>query len=897
MSSAWKIERQKNRTKKFRNNETSRDNTYHKRKTLYKRVPSNTNKILKYNEMKSTIKISLFASLFFTSILFTITEIVAQNKVNQLQVGTQPDGSILVPTNQLLKPAGFQVYFPGRPVDLVLIPKKGLLAVKNKSSLDLIRLSDRTILQSLQFPKSGASFKGIYYSESKKKIFVSDAEDLLLVAEISDNNILSWQTPIKMPKPEIGGDPVPCGFVFDGAETFVYVTLSRSNSLARINIADASIIEIPVGIAPYDVLLKSNTKAYVTNWGGRQPKDGESVYNTSGSNVLVDPVTGIANNGSVSVIDLNKNIQIKNIEVGLHPSGMVFNNDKSLLYVACANSDIIFVINTETDEVIDEISVRMTNELPFGSSPNALTISPDGKQLYVANGTDNAICVIETDQPYKVAGFIPTGWYPGSVAVNKSGSFLYVANVKGIGSRNQQTDRKGFSTHDVLGSISIIPVPTNTELATMTETVASNNSFPALYSNKSSDGKKKVAVPSLPDQTSHFKHVVYIIKENRTYDQVFGDMPQGNGDTSLVHFGYEITPNHHKLAENFVLMDNFYCSGILSADGHQWTDEAFVTDYIEKSFGDFTRSYPYDGDDALAYASSGFIWDNVLKNGLTFRNYGEFVDAIIEPANATFTEIYNDFKNGTNNISIQAEANLEQLKPYLCPTFIGFPNKVPDVYRASEFIKELNKFEKNDNFPNFIIMSLPNNHTSGTKPGLPTPRAAVADNDLALGQIVEAISNSKFWKETCIFVTEDDPQAGLDHVDGHRTVGMVFSPYTKRNEVVSTYYSQINMVRTMENILGIPPMNQFDLLAEPMFDCFTETPDFSPYKLIKNNIPLEEINPPLESLNGKKRYWAEKSMEQDLDDYDRINEDDFNRIIWHAMKGYDCPYPMFSGGQ
>ena len=844
--------------------------------------------------MKILIKISLFACLFVVFFILPATEIGAQNKADQMKVGTQPDGSILVPTNQLLRPAGFQVYLPGRPVDLVLIPDKGLLAVKNKNSLDLIRLSDRTILRSLQFPKSGSSFKGIYYSESKRNIFLTDAEDLLLIANLDDKNVLSWKAPIKMPKPAIGGDPVPGGFCFNESENIIFVSLSRNNSLAVIHIADSSIIEIPVGIAPYDVVLQSETKAYVTNWGGRQPKEGESVYNTSGSNVLVDPVTGIANNGSVSVIDLKKNIQVKNIEVSLHPSGMVFNNDKSLLFVACANSDIISVINTEKDEVTDEISVKMNKDLPFGSSPNALTISSDGKFLYVANGTDNAICVIDTEKPYRVAGFIPTGWYPGSVAINKSGTVLYVANVKGAGSRNQRTDRNGYNSHDHLGSVSIIPVPDKEELVKMTEIVSGNNSFSALYSNQNSEGKTEVAVPYLPDQTSHFKHVVYIIKENRTYDQVFGDMPQGNGDTSLVHFGYEITPNHHKLAETFVLMDNYYCSGVLSADGHQWTDEAFVTDYLEKSFGDFTRSYPYDGDDALAYASSAFIWDNVLKNGLTFRNYGEFVDAVIKPANATFTEIYNDFKNGTNKITIQAEANLEQLKPYICPTFIGFPNKVPDVYRAAEFIKELNEFEKNDNFPNFIIMLLPNDHTSGTKPGLPTPRAAVADNDFALGQIVEAISNSKFWKETCIFVTEDDPQAGLDHVDGHRTVGMVISPYTKRKKVVSTYYSQINMVRTMENILGIPPMNQFDLSAEPMFDCFTESPDFSPYKVIKNNIPLDEINPPLESLNGKKRYWAEKSMEQDLDDYDRINEDDFNRIIWHAMKGYDRPYPELS---
>jgi len=409
-----------------------------------------------------------------------------------------------------------------------------------------------------------------------------------------------------------------------------------------------------------------------------------------------------------------------------------------------------------------------------------------------------------------------------------------------------------------------------------------------------SGSMKKVPVPQLPNQTSLFKHVVYIIKENRTYDQVLGDMAQGDGDTSLVEFGREITPNHHLLAETFVLLDNFNCSGVLSADGHQWTDEAYATDYLEKSFGDFSRSYPYDGDDALAYASSGFIWDNVLNHGLTFRNYGEFADALIDPPSATFTDIYQDFLNGTNKIKIHSKANLSQLIPYLCPTYIGFPNKVSDQYRAGEFIKELREFEKNDNFPNFIIMLLPNDHTSGTRPGMPIPQAAVADNDLALGQIVEAISGSKFWNETCIFVTEDDPQAGLDHVDGHRTVGMVISPYTKRGKVVSTYYSQINMVRTIENILAIPPMNQLDLTAESMDDCFTGKPDFTPYKALKNNIPLDQLNPPLISLEGKQLYWAKKSLEQNLDDVDNIDEDVFNQIIWYAVKGYSRPYPTLN---
>jgi YVTN family beta-propeller protein len=835
--------------------------------------------------------------LYLTFALISFSGCSAENKngPDNKNVGPQPDGSILVPSNQLLDPAGLQVYLPGRPVDLILTPDENHLLVKNKKDLDLIRVNDRTIMQTLPFSRSGASFTGICISPDGNRIYLSDAEDRICVAEFDSNKVMQWKEPIILPNPE-EGSPVPGGLCLNNNGDKVYVTLTRNNSLAIINLPDKSITEIPVGVAPYTVLCHSRTKAYVTNWGGRHPVEGDSTYKSSGTPVVVDPKTGIVNNGTVSVVDLVLNVQTKTIEVGLHPSDMVLSPDKERLYVACPNSDIISVINTATDEVIENISVHMEENILFGSSPNDLAISPDGKFLYVANGTDNAVCVIQTATPGKVLGYIPTGWYPGSVILDKTGKILYVANIKGIGSRNQRTDRPGYNSYDYLGSVSIIALPGRHELQKMTETVNLNNSWAEKLKEqyKSSDSKKKVPVPVFPGQSSIFKHVVYIIKENRTYDQVFGDMAQGNGDTSLLQFGREVTPNHHLLAETFVLLDNFYCSGVLSADGHQWTDEAYVTDYIEKSFGDFTRSYPYDGDDPLAYSSSGFIWDNVLNHGLTFRDYGEFVRAIIDPDDATFTEIYQDFKAGTNNIKIQAKANLDQLTPYLCPTFIGFPNEVPDLYRAAEFIKELKDFEKNDEFPNFIIMLLPNDHTSGTRPGMPTPRAAVADNDLALGQIVEAISGSKFWKETCILVTEDDPQDGLDHVDGHRTVGLVISPYTKRGEVVSTYYSQINMVSTIEDILGIPPMNQLDLSAESMADCFTDKPDFSPYKAVKNNIPLDELNPELISLTGDQLYWAKKSMEQDLEDVDRINEDVFNRIIWHSVKGYDRPYPDLS---
>jgi len=842
--------------------------------------------------MRRIIKNSGWLLFLLTGVLFH-GELFSQSLQDPILVGPQADGSVLVPSNQLLRPSGRQILFPGRPVDLITAARGRIMVAMNRSTLEVIDVSEGEIIQTLALPGVGCSFKGLALSPDGKKIFVSDSRKSVHVAAIGENLHLSWMDKIDFPDAGVGGNPVPGGLVPDPELDLLYVPLSRSNTLAIADLGDKSMVEVPVGIAPFAALVYSRDKVYVSNWGGRLPEEGESTFNTSGSQVLVDPLTGIANNGSVSVVDPVNKKRLYDIEVGLHPGAMVLNPSAELLYVACANSDVISVIDTKTDQVIDQISVRLTPDLPFGSSPNALAISASGNRLYVANGTDNAICVIETGNENRVLGFIPTAWYPGSVVLDEHAGLLLVANIKGIGSRNQDPNKGGLNSHDHLGSISVIPLPDQQKLLDMTQTVADNNSFVQRMTADDAPLRKrgKVPVPQLPAQKSVFRHVIYIIKENRTYDQVFGDLPQGNGDPALVHFGREITPNHHKLAESFVLLDNFYCSGILSADGHQWTDEAFVSDYIERFFGGFSRSYPYDGNDALAYASSGFIWDNVLRHGLTFRDYGEFVKAEIEPGDATFAEIYEDYIHQTGKIKIRARANIEQLQPYLCPTFIGFPSVVPDVYRADEFIKELKEFELNGDFPNFVIMLLPNDHTSGTSPGMPTPQAAVADNDLALGRIVEAVSHSKFWKETCIFVTEDDPQAGLDHVDGHRTVGLVISPYTKRNQVVSTYYSQISMVRTMENILGIPPMNQFDMAAEPMTDCFTNDPDFSPYKSLPSNIPLDQLNPPLVALSGDALYWANKSLEQDLGDVDRIDEDTFNRILWHAVKGYDVPYP------
>ncbi len=819
-------------------------------------------------------------------------------------VGPQDDSTHVVATSQIINPAGNTVTFPGRPTDLALNNAETLLAVKNKSDLILFDMANQTIKQTLKLPGGGNTFAGIAWSSNDSIVWTTDTRGYIRSAKLDAEDMFEWHEEIvlKGPEKENNNRSYPGGFVIDEAKGMIYVALSRNNTLGIVNTKTMKLeAQISTGISPFSVILKG-TKAYVTNWGGRIPKSGDKTGVTAGSDAVIDPKTGIGSSGTISVIDLESRKKIKEIEVALLPCNMVLSNDASLLYVANANSDVISVIDTKEDTVLKSIETKPISELPFGSAPNALVLDPSGKLLYVANGANNLLAVIDLDTD-KITGLIPTGWYPGAVVMNNSGTELIVANVKGIGGRWEERSnipRGGFNSHDHMGSVSFIPIPGKEKLKSYSLQAASNMRLPKISEamNIANTEEKIVPLPTRPGEKSIFKHVIYIIKENRTYDQVYGDLPQGNGDPNLCQFGREVTPNHHALAEKYVLLDNTYCNGVLSADGHMWAMEGFVTDYLEKSFGGFVRSYPYNGDDVLAYSSEGFIWNKVLDAGLSFRNYGEFVQANIEPDNATWTDLYEQFKAGTNDIKITASTKIKALEPYICPTFVGFPGKIQDVYRAGEFIKELKEFEKNDNFPNFMVMHLPNDHTVGTRAGYPTPRAQVADNDLAVGQVVEAVTNSKFWKETAIFIIQDDTQAGLDHVDGRRTGALCISPYTKRGEVISTHYNQNSILRTMELILGLSPMTQFDLLAEPLIDCFTDEPDFSPYKVIPNQIPLDEMNPSLSDItNEKQLYYAKKSMEIPLDDVDRADENIFNRIIWHSVKGYDVDYPIIVNAQ
>lgn len=847
-----------------------------------------------------------FSLLFFFGCLVLpaggFTQDVLSNAPLSPRVGQNEDGTFYVPTEQMLDPAGLQVTFPGRPVDLALSPDEKTLAVKNRRDLILLDVDTRRVRVSLSLPSGGHSVTGILFSPDGKTIYTTDASRSILRARIGEQGIATWDAPITLPPPDIGGVPVPAGLAFANDSQELLVTLTRNNTLGIVKLATSEIQQIDTGICPFTVVTTRSGLAYVSNWGGRRPKEGEPTALSAGSETLIDEETGIASSGSVTVIDLARRAVITEIETGLHPCNMALSPDEKLLFVANANSDTVSVIDTQNHAVVHTLTTRPNPDLLFGSTPTDVLLSRDGTKLFVTLGGLNAVAVYQLSPvedflqgkgTATLLGCIPTGWYPGAVLLNRDENLLFCANVKGLGSLNQNSLRQGMNSHEHLGSVSFILYPKPEQLDAMTEKVIQNNRLPELKRKleKARSDIPPVPVPERHGEPSVFDHVIYIIKENRTYDQIFGDLPQGNGDPSLVHFGRDVTPNHHALAETFTLFDNFYCSGVLSADGHQWTNEAYVTDYLERFFGDFTRSYPYDGDDPLAYASTGFIWDNVLRHGLTFRDYGEFVQAEFDPPKAQFLDFYKDYLNGTSTIHMRARTQLKRLEPYLCPTYVGFPNTVPDVVRAREFIKEFREFERQGFLPNFIIMLLPNDHTSGTRPDRPTPRASVADNDLALGQIVEVVSHSQFWPKTCIFVVEDDPQAGLDHVDSHRTVAFVISPYTRRGFVDSTLYTQPGMLKTIELILGIPPMNQFDLLATPMRACFQNEPDLTPYKALKNTIPLDEMNPPLQKTSGMQRYWAQKSLELDLSKEDLIDEDLFNRIIWHAVKGYDVPYP------
>lgn len=570
----------------------------------------------------------------------------------QTFVGPQSNNAYVVSTSQIIDAAGTMVTFPGRPVDLALNNEETLLAVKNMTGIVFINVVNQSITQTLELPKGGCTFKGIGWSSDDKKVWITDEKGFLRSAKMNEKGLFAWDNQILLPGNDKDGS-YPGGFAIDEKQGVIYVTLNRNNTVGLVNMNTGKLeAQIPVGIAPYSIVIKNN-KAYVTNWGGRLPVASDMSAPSSRSKVVINKNTGVASSGTVSVINLLNRKLIKEIAVQLHPCGIVLSPDSSLLFVANANSDNVSVIDTKADKVIKTISSKPMEELPFGSAPNDVAVAPNGKTLYIADGGDNLLAVVDL-QKDKLKGLIPTGWYPSTVRLSGDGKKLFVANMKGIGSRQPGLRVKGLNSQDHMGSVSFINVPGADSLETYTLKAATNMRLPKINQelNLAQVKERMVPVPTQPGEKSLIKHVIYIIKENRTYDQNLGDMPQGNGDSSLTMFGRFVTPNHHKLAEEFVLLDNLYCNGVKSAEGHNWTSQGYVTDYLEKAFPSFVRSYPWNGNDPIVYAATGFIWDYVIRAGLRFRTYGEFVNDEIIPANSTWTDIYQDYITRANKIKM-----------------------------------------------------------------------------------------------------------------------------------------------------------------------------------------------------------------------------------------------------
>lgn len=855
------------------------------------------------------------------------------------RVGRDGERTVL-PVNQVLTPLGTQIDFAGRPQVIALSPDGKLLVTSGKNH-QLVVLNPETgvLLQSVAMPdekvnepqpdvvspniltpdgKAQVSFTGLIFSPDGKRVFLSNVNGSVKVFSVDAEGKIapSHSLPLPLANAPRRKQEIPAGLAVSADGAKLYVCGNLSNTLLELDAGTGKVLRtFEVGVAPYDVVLAGG-KAYVSNWGGRRAGDGDSTGPAGrGTVVRVDPVRHIASEGSVSVLDLEGAKPAVEILTGLHASALAVSPDGR--YVVCANagSDNLSVIDVREDKIVETIWAKDKPSDLLGATPNALAFSKGGTTLYVANGTQNAVAVIDfepSERESKLRGLIPVGWFPGALALDKTRDVLAVANIKGHPAlkKKAKDGTTGFNSHHYTGSISLVPVPKDDALPKLTESVLRNLRRDAIVASKlpPRPGQPARPVPERIGEPSVFKHVVYIIKENRTYDQVLGDIAKGNGDPDLCIFGEKITPNQHKMVNDFVLLDNTYCAGILSADGHQWSTTAFATDYMEKSFAGFPRSYPdgmgEDEADALAYSPGGFLWDNALKHKKTIRNYGEFAAPSVRwrdpqrKGSPKFLDCFRKWKGENDDVIFESYPMVESLKPYVPTDYVGWSMEVPDQFRADFVIRELKQFEEKGELPNLIFICLPNDHTNGTSTSAPTPAAYLADNDLAFGRIVEAFSHSKFWKETAIFAIEDDPQAGWDHVSGYRTTAYCISPYTKRGEVISTQYNTTSIIRTIEQILGLPPMNQFDASATPMSDCFTEKADFTPFKALPANIPLDQMNTPVQQIkDALLRKNALKSATLNFREVDKAPEDVLNRILWHAMKGSAAPYPEWAAGR
>ncbi|AMM31454.1 phosphoesterase [Sinomonas atrocyanea] len=881
----------------------------------------------------------------------------------QHQVGTESEGGLQISSDQVIKPIGDRLMTPfGKIMGSTVSPDGHfLVGTSTDRSVDLQVFDLRTYkpvaaagtmaATSFSSAASSAGYGTMAYQKISDgsvgqdgPVFSPDGKFLyepvatgIVRYPFNGDGTLGAGTTISIPT--LGGkQALTAGMAFSPDGSTLYAAVNGQNAVVAIDPATGTIKRtISTGIAPRQLTFVGTT-LYVSNEGGRQAAPGEATMNSYGTQVPADPNLGTSTTGTLSVIDTaNAAAPVSAIDVQLHPTAMYL--DGSTLYVANTNSDTVSVVDTAENKVLQTIATQPWAPSQVGYEPTGITMQ--GDHLLVSLGRANAVAVYKVDKkdpkdPASYIGLLPTDYYPGNVtAVNGQ---IVVTNVRGIDARGPELSfdkgqgtsvATGHGTHSTTASLTRFTLPGDEQIKEYTATVSQQNGWDGSSVKQATAAEAAkipaVAVPKRLGEPSAIKHVFLIVKENRTYDQVYGDMKQGNGDASLAQFGAKVTPNQHALASQFGLYDNTYDIGTNSAEGHNWMMQGDNPAYTETSAGEYKRSYDTE-DDVLGHQRSGFLWTSIQGAGNTARNYGEFDSEEGKPAGATWQNYYcaatSTMAGGdpsqlfTPSLQMHAGSAIPSLNDITDTNAAPFDTAVPDIYRYATWKQD---FEKNGP-KNFQMMWLSSDHTGGTA----DPEAQVADNDLAVGKIVDEISHSQYWKDSAIFIAEDDSQNGADHIDGHRAPVQVISPYAVHGRTVSTYYSQINMVRTIEQILGAQPLNQKVAAATPMFDAFTTKADMTPYTTVRNQVPLTEgvktapacgldtlgqTGAAADAVNASAaqaaavpapmqttaKQWEDWSEQQHLtgngakEDY--ANPNLFNRWTWYQTHRWQSPYP------
>jgi YVTN family beta-propeller protein len=762
---------------------------------------------------------------------------------------------VSLPNGWQLTPAGKIIPLGDLPLNIAISPDKKLAAVTNNGqstqTIQLIDLKKEIVTDSVVI---GKSWLGLAFSSDSKSLYASGGNDNFIIKySIRKNELINTDT-IKL------GLPWPekisiAGIAIDDKKQVLYTVTKENNSLYSVDLITKQIItQVPLGGEGYTCILSPDRKIlYATCWGC----DKVVVFDT-----YLQKITGT-------------------VTVGDNPNDMCITTDGRYLFVANANDNNVSVIDTRQMRVLENLNTALYPDAPAGSTTNSVALSADEKTLYIANADNNCLAVFDVSTPGKSKGkgFIPTGWYPTCVRTAKDK--ILVANGKGMTSlpnpygpnparRGEEVVyQEGGREHTIKvqyiaglfrGTMSILNTPDEKEMGTYSRAVYANTPYTKEkeLNTVSAPGNP---VPAKVGDPSPIKYVFYIIKENRTYDQILGDMPEGNGDRNLVLFGENITPNHHAIAREFVLLDNFYVDGEVSADGHNWTMGAYATDYLEKnwptSYGSRGGSYPGEGAREVAN-NKVFFWDQCKRNGVSYRTYGEFVD-----------------NNGPT---------IKVLEGNYCKNFTPWVQSVRDTVRFGQWKRDFDSLLAINSVPRFNSIRFINDHTEGLSLNKPTPFAHVADNDLAVGMFLDYLSHSQIWKQSLVIFVEDDAQNGPDHVDSHRSIALIAGGFVKQGFVDHTPYTTSSLLRTMELILGLPPMTQYDAAANSLWRCFNNTPDHPPYNYKPAKVDLND-------KNKAENKWQALSETFDFTVEDRVNDFDFNEVIWRSVKGIDSPCP------